>query len=69
MEHAIFELEAMGIRDDVKVVIGGGATSDQFAEQIGADAYCENALKVPDMLKSLDNWSGFAGAESNQKAA
>jgi 5-methyltetrahydrofolate--homocysteine methyltransferase len=69
MEHVITKLEAAGIRDEVKVVIGGGATSDQFAEQIGADAYCENAIQVPEMLKSLDNWSGFAGAELNKKAA
>jgi methylmalonyl-CoA mutase cobalamin-binding domain/chain len=69
MEHVITKLEAEGIRDEVKVVIGGAATSDQFAEQIGADAYCENALQVPEMLKSLDNWSGFAGAELNKKAA
>jgi len=69
MEHVITKLEAVGIRDEVKVVIGGAATSHQFAEQIGADAYCENALQVPEMLKRLDNWSGFAGAELNQKAA
>ena len=69
MEHVIAKLEAVGIRDEVKVVIGGAATSDQFAEKIGADAYCEDALQVPEMLKSLDNWSGFAGAELNKKAA
>jgi methanogenic corrinoid protein MtbC1 len=69
MAHVITNLEAAGIRDEVKVVIGGAATSDQFAEKIGADAYCENALQVPEMLKSLDNWSGFAGAELNKKAA
>jgi 5-methyltetrahydrofolate--homocysteine methyltransferase len=69
IEDVIKKLEAVGIRDEVKVVIGGGATSDQFAEQIGADAYCENAIQVPEMLKSLDNWSGFAGAELNKKAA
>jgi 5-methyltetrahydrofolate--homocysteine methyltransferase len=69
MKHVITKLEAVGIRDEVDVVIGGGATSDQFAEQIGADVYCENALQVPEMLKSLDNWSGFAGVELNKKAA
>jgi 5-methyltetrahydrofolate--homocysteine methyltransferase len=67
--HVITKLEAVGIRDEVKVVIGGVATSDQFAEQIGADAYCKNALQVPEMLKSLDNWSGFAGAGLEEIAA
>lgn len=63
--HVITKLEAIGIREKVKVIIGGGAVSDQYAEQIGADAYCENALQVPEVLKSLDNWSGFAGVELN----
>ena len=69
IEHVITKLEAVGIRDEVKVVIGGTATSDKFAEQIGADAHCECAFRVPEMLKSLDNWSGFAGATLNKKAA
>ena len=69
MARVIAKLEAMGIRDDVKVVIGGAAASDKFAEQIGADACCDSAFRIPEMLKSLDNWSGFAGAELNIKAA
>jgi 5-methyltetrahydrofolate--homocysteine methyltransferase len=67
--HVITELEAGGIRDDVEVVIGGVATSDRFAEQIGADAYCKNAMQVPEMLKNLDNWTGFAGTEFEELAA
>jgi 5-methyltetrahydrofolate--homocysteine methyltransferase len=67
--NVIAELEAEGVRDDVKVVIGGMATSNRYAEQIGADAYCKNAMQVPEMLKSLDNWSGFAGAELEEIAA
>lgn len=63
MEHVISKLKADGIRDDVKVLIGGSATSAQFAEQIGADAYCKYAFQIIDVLKCLDNWSGFAGAD------
>jgi 5-methyltetrahydrofolate--homocysteine methyltransferase len=65
MEQVIRTLKADGIRDKVKVLIGGSATSAQFAEQIGADAYCKYAFQIIDVLKSLDNWSGFAGAELN----
>ncbi len=61
IKRVISTLKANGIRDEVKVLIGGSATSAQFAEQIGADAYCKYAFQIIDVLKSLDNWSGFAG--------
>jgi 5-methyltetrahydrofolate--homocysteine methyltransferase len=63
--HVISNLEAEGMRDDVTVLIGGTATSDRFADQVGADAYCKSAFQIPERLKSLDNWSGFAGAGFN----
>ena len=36
-------LEEAGIRDTIKVLIGGAATSTEWAKQIGADAYAEDA--------------------------
>ncbi|MHC4457823.1 MAG: cobalamin-dependent protein [Planctomycetota bacterium] len=65
MEHTINALEMAGIRDELKVLIGGGATSALFAEQIGADAYCKDAFQAVGVLKRMDNWSGFAGAALN----
>jgi 5-methyltetrahydrofolate--homocysteine methyltransferase len=65
MEHVINALEVAGIRGEVKVLIGGGATSAKFAEQIGAEAYCEDAFQAIGVLKRMDNWSGFAGAALN----
>ena len=65
MEQVINALEVAGIRSEVKVLIGGGATSAKFAEQIGADAYCVDAFQAPGVLKRMDNWSGFAGAALN----
>jgi 5-methyltetrahydrofolate--homocysteine methyltransferase len=62
MGHVISKMTVDGIRDEVKVLIGGSDTSTQFAEQIGADAYCKNAFQIIGVLKSLDNCSGFAGA-------
>jgi 5-methyltetrahydrofolate--homocysteine methyltransferase len=59
LRRVIKTLHAEGIRDEVKILIGGSATSAQFAEEIGADAYCKNAFQILDVLKSLDNWSGF----------
>ena len=47
-------LKDNGLRERVKVLIGGAAVSDDFAQEIGADAYCLDgfhAIKVLDSLK------------------
>lgn len=41
----IDNLKDEGIRDKVKVIIGGASTSKIFAEKIGADAWAENAFE------------------------
>ena len=43
MEKVIQGLEAAGIRDQVKVIVGGAPISPAFAEKIGADGYSANA--------------------------
>lgn len=43
MKEVIDALEAAGMRNDVKVMIGGAPVTEAFAKQIGADAYSENA--------------------------
>jgi 5-methyltetrahydrofolate--homocysteine methyltransferase len=53
MEDVIKGLEAAGARDKVKVLIGGAPTSEQFAEEIGADAHCPDAFKALDVLRQL----------------
>jgi len=45
MRFLIEELKTAGLRDEVFVIIGGGTTSDKFAEMIGADAYANNAIQ------------------------
>ena len=37
--NVIEALKEAGIRDSVKVIVGGGAISDEFSESIGADGY------------------------------
>jgi methanogenic corrinoid protein MtbC1 len=37
--NVIEALKEAGIRDTVKVIVGGGAISDEFADSIGADGY------------------------------
>jgi corrinoid protein of di/trimethylamine methyltransferase len=43
MEKTIQELNKAGLRQKVKVMIGGAPVTQQYADQIGADAYSDNA--------------------------
>lgn len=43
MGEVINALKEAGIRDQVKVMIGGAPVSEEFADEIGADAYAPNA--------------------------
>lgn len=46
MENVVTALEDGGLRQDVMVLIGGAPTSRDFAEKIGADAYCADAFRA-----------------------
>jgi 5-methyltetrahydrofolate--homocysteine methyltransferase len=53
MEEIIHKLKETGIRDHIKVLIGGAPTSQEFADQIGADAHCSDAFKAVEYLKQV----------------
>ncbi len=53
MHSVIKELESAGLRDDVKVLIGGAPTSPEFAKKIGADLYCRDAFDAVDTLNKI----------------
>ena len=53
MGNTIKKLESEGIRNTVKVMIGGGATNANYAKQIGADAYGETAVDSISIVKEL----------------
>ncbi len=53
MRKVIDILNERGIRDNFKVMIGGGPVSESFAKDIGADAYSENASEAVKVAKSL----------------
>lgn len=44
MEEVVKQLEQKGLRNNVKVLIGGAPTSDDFAREIGADSYGKDAF-------------------------
>ena len=55
MKEVITALEAAGIRQDVKVMVGGAPVSQEFAKEIGADGYSDNANSAVTVAKSLVN--------------
>ena len=48
MEATILELQAAGIRDKVKVMIGGAPVTAEFAAEINADGYSQDAQGAVD---------------------
>jgi 5-methyltetrahydrofolate--homocysteine methyltransferase len=55
MEGVISALKEEGMRDNVKVLIGGAPTSPEFAEKIGADTHCADAFQAVDYANSAKN--------------
>jgi 5-methyltetrahydrofolate--homocysteine methyltransferase len=53
MEQTIKALEEAGVRDTVKIMIGGAPVTQEFADQIGADAYASNAAAASEMARKL----------------
>ena len=52
-ETVILTLKEAGLRDQVKVIIGGVPASPEWAKEIGADAYAENANEAVEVIKGL----------------
>lgn len=51
MQRAIEELKARGLRDRVKVMVGGAPVNAAFAEKIGADAYGKDAAEAVEISR------------------
>jgi len=52
-KRVVEEVKEAGLRDRVKVVVGGAPTNQEWAEKIGADAYAENAAEGVAKVKQL----------------
>ncbi len=55
MKDVIDLLKKEGIREDVKVMVGGGPVTETFAKEIGADAYSNTAIEAVSIAKKLVN--------------
>jgi corrinoid protein of di/trimethylamine methyltransferase len=53
MKTTIEALKAAGLRDRVKVMVGGAPVTHKYAEEIGADGYGENASVAVQLARRL----------------
>lgn len=57
MEKVIQEIKEKGIRNSIKVMVGGAPLDAGFAEKIGADAYGEDAAQAVQLARGFVNLS------------
>jgi len=53
MRDTLEALKAAGLRDKVKVMIGGAPVTQKFADEIGADGYAPDAASAVDKAREL----------------
>ncbi len=53
MEEVVKQAEAAGIRDKVKIMVGGAPVTDAFCKQIGADIYTPDAASAADAAVAM----------------
>ncbi len=68
MGVTIEAIEEAGLRDQVKVMLGGAPVTKIFAEDMGADGYGDNAIECVDRAKELLGIGDTAEAEVEVQA-
>lgn len=53
MKETIDVLKEEGLRDQVKVIIGGAPVTQEFADEIGADGFAPDAASATDLVEQL----------------
>ncbi len=53
MKETIAAVDSAGLRDKVKIMIGGAPVTQNFADEIGADGYSPDAASAVDLAKTL----------------
>jgi len=51
--RVIEQLAERGLRDSVKVMVGGAPVTAGFAEEIGADGYASSAMEALTVVRNL----------------
>ncbi len=55
MKETVAAIESAGLRDQVKIMVGGGQVNDKIAEYAGADGYGDDAMEAVSLAKQ---WVG-----------
>jgi 5-methyltetrahydrofolate--homocysteine methyltransferase len=53
MKETIEAIIEAGIRDKVKIIIGGAPVTQEYADKIGADGYSEDAVGAVELVRKL----------------
>lgn len=53
MEATIKAVDEAGLRDTVKIIVGGAPVTNEYAEKIGADGFAPDASQAASLAKSL----------------
>lgn len=53
IEKTIMAIDVAGLRDQVKIMVGGAPVTADFAQQIGADGYAPDASQAAKLAKSF----------------
>ena len=53
MQHTVAAIAQAGLRDKVKIIIGGAPVTQAFADEIGADGYAPDAAMAVELTRSL----------------
>lgn len=53
MKNTIDAIKAAGIRENVKIVVGGAPLTQSFADEIGADGYAPDAASASDLVNKM----------------
>lgn len=53
MEATIKALDVAGLREQVKIIVGGAPVTPDYAQQVGADGYAADASRAVTLAKSL----------------
>jgi len=58
MERVIYELNTSGLREKMKVMVGGAPVGNSFAEKIGADGYGADAAEAVELARRFMGETG-----------
>ncbi len=53
MEDTVAALKAAGLHENIKVMVGGGPVTQEFADEVGADGYAPDAAGAADLAVKL----------------